>query len=47
LLAGQLAPGIVKAQDTVYTDWEAVKTFTEGFLERISEPLTKQEVHYI
>jgi menaquinone-dependent protoporphyrinogen oxidase len=44
LLAGQLAPGTVKAQDTVYTDWEAVQTFTEGFLERISKPIVKQGI---
>ncbi len=47
LLAGQLAPGTIKARDTVYTNWEAVQRFTEGFLGQISKPLTKQEAHYL
>lgn len=44
LLAGQLAPGTIKTQDTAYTDWEAVKTFTEGFLERVSKPMVERGI---
>lgn len=43
LLAGQLAPGTVKAKDTIYTDWQAVKTFTEKFLQRVAESKLLQE----
>jgi menaquinone-dependent protoporphyrinogen oxidase len=38
MLAGQLAPGTLKAQDTVYTNWEDVQSFTEAFLKRVSNP---------
>ncbi len=42
VLARQLAPGIVKAQDTIYTNWEAVQTFTEGFTERVSKSVVRK-----
>jgi menaquinone-dependent protoporphyrinogen oxidase len=43
LLARQLAPGIVKAKDTVYTDWGRVQRFTEDFLERVPTPFVLQD----
>lgn len=42
ILARQLAPGTIKARDTVYTDWEAVQTFTEGFMEGVSKSVVKK-----
>jgi menaquinone-dependent protoporphyrinogen oxidase len=47
LLAGQLAPGTIKARDTVYTNWEAVKTFTEEFLEHVSKPVLEHASYTI
>jgi menaquinone-dependent protoporphyrinogen oxidase len=47
MLAGQLTAGTVTARDTVYTDWEAVKTFTERFLEGVSNPVLEHAYHTV
>jgi menaquinone-dependent protoporphyrinogen IX oxidase len=35
LLARQLGGDTVKASDVSYTDWQEVKIFAEGFLQRL------------
>jgi menaquinone-dependent protoporphyrinogen oxidase len=39
LLARQLEPGIVQAQDVSYTDWAAVDAFVKDFMRRVAGPL--------
>jgi menaquinone-dependent protoporphyrinogen oxidase len=46
LLSGQLIPGIIKGQDTVYTDWDAIQTFTKTFLERIASHTMRPQNDY-
>jgi menaquinone-dependent protoporphyrinogen oxidase len=46
MLTGQLAPGTLKAQDTVYTNWEDVQSFTEAFLERVSNSVPEHGTYY-
>lgn len=41
LLSRQLGGDTVKASDVSYTDWQGVKTFTEGFLQRL--PLAREK----